>query len=102
MQRLLTRLLGPKWRRRILLIGGLLVFAWVMFFDSHSLLKRWQLHHQNQVLTAENERLETQINQVQDELKDVTSDETVERVAREEYGMRKEGETVHRVVETDK
>jgi len=101
MQRILTQVLGSKWRRRLLLIGGLLVLFWVTFFDSHSLLKRWQLHRENAALIEENQRLEARIEKVEEDLKTVDSDETVERVAREQYGMRKEGETIHRVVETE-
>lgn len=76
-----------------------MVLIWVALFDSHSLLQRLQLHQERDRLREENAVLEERIEQVESDLKEVNSDEVVERVAREQYGMRKEGETVHRVEE---
>ena len=92
------RLLGPLARRRavIALLVGL--GLWVAFLDSHSLLRRAlyardlaQVEAENAELARENEHLRRQIDAGLDA-------ETVEQVAREQYGMRRPGETVYRVV----
>jgi len=92
-------MLGPEsntpWSRWILAIGTALLLVWVAFFDSHSLLKRIQWYQEYDQLAAENEQLRQQIEALQLKLKQPLSDELVERIAREEYGMRRPEETVY-------
>lgn len=86
--------------RRWLLIGGaLLLFIWIAFFDSHSLLKRYQWHQEYDAVTAENEALRQRIQALEAKLDQPLSDEVVERIAREEYGMKHPGETIYRIRE---
>lgn len=81
---------------RWLLIGGAaLLAAWITFFDSHSLLNRYQWHQEVEELSAENERLRQQIGTLERKLDQPLSDEVVERIAREEYGMKRPDETVY-------
>jgi cell division protein FtsB len=91
----------PRSRRalRRWLIGGALGvgFVWICFFDSHSLLRRYQWHQEHDALTKENQQLRQKIDRLQEKLDEPLSDETVERIAREEYGMKRAGETVYRV-----
>ncbi len=84
-------------RRRLALAGVLGLLLWVAFFDSHSVWRRAsyareldRLTEENAALTAENDALEAQLQRGLD-------DATVERVAREQYGMRRAGERVYRV-----
>ena len=84
-------------RRRLALAGVLGVILWVAFFDSHSVWRRAsyareldRLTEENAALTAENDHLQVRLDRGLD-------DATVERVAREEYGMRRPGERVYRV-----
>ncbi len=88
-------------RRRLLLAGALGLVLWVALFDSHSLWRRAsyarqldRLTEENAVLTTENAALAAQIAHGLDA-------ETVERVAREQYGMRRPGERVYRVESTE-
>lgn len=83
--------------RKLLLGALLLVAVWVAFFDSHSLLRRAQWTYELHTKQAENERLSTELEQLQEQLKSVESPEVIERVAREQYGMRRPGETVYPV-----
>ncbi|GAB5521535.1 MAG: septum formation initiator family protein [Rhodothermales bacterium] len=76
-------------------VGGLLV--WVAFFDTHSLYQRWSWHSEAAHLEAQNAQLARDIESLHEQLQDATSDEVVEQIAREQYGMRREGETVYRV-----
>lgn len=81
------------------LLGGVLValFAWIGFFDSHSLLKRYQWHQEHEELTQENEELRRKNERLRKQLDRPLTDSLVERLAREEYGMKRPGETVYRV-----
>jgi len=76
-------------------VGGL--FVWVAFFDTHSLYQRWSWHQEAKHLASENAQLARDIESLEEQLQDATSDEVVEQIAREQYGMRKAGETVYRV-----
>lgn len=93
----LTRLFGPRRRRLLLAAIALIALLWVAFFDSHSLLTRYRITQERDRLLEENAALKARIEQLEADLERVDSDEMVERVAREQYGMRKEGETIHRV-----
>jgi cell division protein FtsB len=87
----------PVWRRRLLFLGLGALVGWLAFFDSHSLLRRASYTHQLHVLQAENEQLRTENATLQRHLAAGLSSATVERVAREQYGMRRPGETVYPV-----
>lgn len=87
----------PTLRRKLILVGLLLLAAWITFFDSHSLVKRVRWHHEVNTLTAENKRLRLEADQLTARLREGLSDEVVEQIAREQYGMRRAGETVYRV-----
>ena len=78
-----------------LLLGGVLV--WIAFFDSHSLWQRYRWHQELEATTEENARLRTEIERLRSQLDRPLSDSLVERIAREEYGMKRPGETIYRV-----
>lgn len=87
-------------RRRLIAVALALLVLWLLFFDSHSIYRRVQWHREYLQLRAENERLRAQIDDLSSKLEAGLSDEVVEQIAREQYGMRRPGETVYRV-ETD-
>ena len=86
------RLQGP-----LLVVVVLLSALWFTFFDSHSLVKRVRWHQEAARLTEENEALRQQIEILEERLAEPLSDDIIEKIAREEYGMRRPGETVYRV-----
>ncbi|BBM70009.1 FtsB family cell division protein [Rhodothermus marinus] len=87
-------------RRRLLVgLGLLLLFIWLAFLDSHSLYRRIRWSYEAARLRAQNEALRAQIDSLQQQLEHGVSDEMVERIAREQYGMRHPGETIYRVEE---
>jgi cell division protein FtsB len=90
---------GLTLRRGLIAGAVVLLLRWIAFFDSHSLLKRVRWHQEYEQVTQENERLRDQIQQLEKQLDEPLSDDTVERIAREEYGMKRPGETVFRVEE---
>ena len=86
--------------RKGLLVSALLfLIAWVAFFDSHSLVKRWTWHRQAVELERQNEALRAEIEALRRQLDAGLSDEAIEQLARERYGMRKPGETVYLIEE---
>jgi cell division protein FtsB len=87
----------PRFRRRLLLAGALGLAVWVALFDSHSVWRRVAYAHELDRLTAENAALEAQNAALDAQLERGLDAETVERVAREAYGMRRPGERVYRV-----
>ena len=97
----LSFLAQPTLRRRLLLGGLALLIGWIAFFDSHSLLRRVRYYHALRQTSAENERLQTENADLGERLRAGLSDATVEKVAREQYGMRRPGETVYRVETED-
>ena len=92
------RFLGPRARRRALLLGLVGLGLWVAFLDSHSLLRRAFYARDLAAVEAENETLRRQNEELQAAIDEGLDAETVEKVAREQYGMRRPGETVYRVV----
>ncbi|MEZ4700333.1 MAG: septum formation initiator family protein [Rhodothermales bacterium] len=91
----------PRSRRNAVIAGVSFVLIWVTFFDSHSLLRRarWQMEYR--ALVEENARLQVEIDSVSSAIEAGLTDEIVEQIAREEYGMRRPGETVYRIKETE-
>ena len=87
------------YKRYLLILGALLLLLWLLFLDSHSIYKRWKWSRELQQIKQTNQQLELRIRALQQELSKPLSDETVERIAREEYGMHRKGETVYRIQE---
>ncbi|MEM8558997.1 MAG: septum formation initiator family protein [Bacteroidota bacterium] len=92
---------APRLRRRLLLTGAAALLVWVAFFDSHSLLRRADYMLEQRALRADNAALVADIERLEAELGASLSDTTIERLAREEYGMRRPGETVYRLAPAD-
>lgn len=96
MHPLIESVFGPRVRRVVLILGLVLLLGWLLFFDSHSVWERFDLHRQHRQLVRENAALEERVDRLEEDLEHVHTDKTVERVAREQYGMRREGETIYR------
>lgn len=71
------------------------LLVWLAFFDSHSFYRRATWHYEASELAAENDALRIQINEIERSLENGLTAKDVERIAREQYGMRKQGETVY-------
>ncbi|MDG5766840.1 septum formation initiator family protein [Balneolales bacterium ANBcel1] len=96
------RFLNPlRWRRSLLLsVLLLLLILWFGFLDTYSVRTRVQLNMEKEELILETERLQSETAKIQEMLDELDSNpEMLERIAREEYGMRKPGETIYRIQE---
>jgi cell division protein FtsB len=84
-------------RRPIILIAGVIVVSYVLF-NNHGVVARIRLERERQVMIEkvkaaqeENQRLEAYLKALGGDKK------TIEKVAREKYGMSRAGETVYKV-----
>ena len=88
-----------NWRKSFLLLilGGFLLL-WFLFLDTYSIYTRYELSsrkseliEKTKALKKENARLEKKVNTMK------SDSMLIERIAREQYGMRKPGETVYKI-----
>jgi cell division protein FtsB len=99
---------AAKTRRRRLIAAVVAVFAlatllvYVFVFSRHGYLRRRELSRENERLRAEMEQLQDENARLREELNRLDDPEAVEKLAREELGLVKNGETVYRFVEKDK
>ncbi|MCW9707008.1 FtsB family cell division protein [Fodinibius salsisoli] len=92
-----------RWRKSFLaLILGGFIFIWFAFIDTYSLWTRIQLNYQMDELQSKKEKLQKETLILKEKIEDLKNDPTLlERIAREEYGMKKEGETVYKIKEVE-
>ena len=98
------QLLNPlRWRKSFLalILGGFLVI-WFMFIDTYSIWTRIELSQRKAELKAKKEQLKTETSILKKKIEDLKTDPfLLERIAREEYGMKKEGELIYKIKEVD-
>ncbi len=95
-----TEYLNPlRWKRSILasvLVG--FVAIWFLFIDTYSVLTRVQLHMQKGDLIEKTEEYRQKTAELEQKIEELESNpDLLEKIAREEYGMRKPGENVYRI-----
>lgn len=84
-----------RFRKWFLVVGAVLILFWFAFLDSHSLYSRIQWHREQARLEKENEQLRSEIQRIETMLARPLTDEEIERIAREQFGMTREGEVVY-------
>lgn len=88
-----------RWRKSflVLILGGF-VFIWFAFIDTYSLWTRYDLSQRKDNLKQKTEQLKSETAKLKQQIQDLKNDPVLlERIAREEYGMKKEGETVYKI-----
>ncbi len=90
-----------RWRRPFLLsILLLMLVVWFGFIDTYSIRTRILLNNEKNELIHETERLREETVEYQMKMEELESNPgLLEKLAREEYGMRKPGEIIYRVQE---
>lgn len=94
------KLLNPlRWKRSFLisLVLGFFII-WFTFLDTYSLYARYQLNQEKKFLIEETKRLQAEAELLNEKIQTLEENpDLIEKIAREEYGMRKPGETVYRI-----
>ncbi len=99
-----TQLLNPLRWKRSFLIGALLAFIaiWLLFIDTYSVLTRIQLNLQKEDLIERTGEFKKKTAKLEEKIEDLeTNPDLLEKIAREEYGMRKPDEKVYRIKSTE-
>ncbi|MFO7848279.1 MAG: septum formation initiator family protein [Balneolaceae bacterium] len=99
-----TKHLNPLYWKKSALIGLLVgIFAlWFLFFDTYSLTTRYQLESQKDELIERTRELEQESEELRKKIETLENNpDLLEKIAREEYGMRKPGETVYKINPSD-
>jgi len=91
--------LASRFRKILIVISASFVVIWVLFFDSHSIFERLQLRAEKSELQADNEVMRAKIARLEEQLSRPLTSQEIEKIAREEYGMSRDGETVYPVQE---
>lgn len=94
------QLLNPlRWRKSFLaLILGGFVVIWLTFIDTYSIWTRVELNQRKAELKEKKQQLKAETIILKQKIEDLKTDPfLLERIAREEYGMKKEGETVYKI-----
>ena len=99
-ERLLKRIArkAKKNKARTILIVFLFILFLYLLFDNKGIIKRIQLESQHKELIEQLKADSAETKRLQDQIKALEGDKkTIEKIARENYGMKREGETVYKV-----
>ncbi|WP_018128315.1 FtsB family cell division protein [Balneola vulgaris] len=90
------------WKKSFLVVLLLsFVLIWFGFIDSYSLLARFELNSKKADLNEKIEKLNASSDELKEKIENLNNDAALlEKIAREEYGMRKPGETVYKIKRT--
>jgi cell division protein FtsB len=95
-KRLLKKAVKNKRRTTILILA--LVLATYLLFDNKGVIARVRLESQKKELEQKILQAEAETKALQAQIKALEGDKkTIEKIAREKYGMARNGETVYRV-----
>ena len=88
-------------KRSYLIYGSILVgfIIWMVFIDSHSLIIHSELNKEIKKLESEKKALEAIINDDKNTINQLNNIDSLESFARENYGHKKENETIY-IIET--
>ena len=88
-----------RWNKKILLgLLGLVIVIWFLFIDVYSLKTRWELGQQKKELIQKTEELKKESEILEQNIQNLKKNPNlIEKIAREEYGMKKPGERVYKI-----
>lgn len=92
-----------RWKKSFLiLLLSSFVVVWFTFIDTYSLKTRWDLYTEKEELKERTAELREKSQELQTKIDKLEHDPALlEKIAREEYGMRKPGETVYKIKRED-
>ena len=92
-----------RWRKSFLglILGGFIVI-WFTFIDTYSIWTRIELQQRKEELKTKKKNLKAETLILKRKIEDLQTDPfLLERIAREDYGMKKEGETIYKIKEVE-
>lgn len=85
-------------RRKMFFLVGTIVLSVYLLFDNKGIVKRVRLELQQRDMVAKVDGARKETKRLQAQLKALEGDKkTIEKIAREKYGMAREGETIYKV-----
>lgn len=93
-------ILNPlRWKKSVLFsLLVAFVLVWFTFIDVYSLKTRWELNQRKKELVQRTQDLHVKSDVLKVKLESLENDPALlEKIAREQYGMRKPGETVYKI-----
>lgn len=94
------QILNPlRWRKQFLFtVLAVFLVVWFAFLDTYSLTTRVRLAREKADLIRKTEQLKAETAELEKKIANLRTDSALlERIAREEYGMKKPNETVYRI-----
>ncbi len=90
-------------KRPIFIYGGIILgfIIWMVFIDTHSWIIHSELNREIEELEAEKNALKEIIKNDKKIIKQLNNIDSLERFAREEYGYKKQNETIFIIENTD-
>lgn len=90
-----------SFKRSYYIYGSILLgfIIWMVFIDSHSLIIHRELNREIKKLESEKKALESIINNDKNTIKQLNNIDSLEKFARENYGHKKDSETIY-IIET--
>ena len=77
---------------------GLVIVIWFVFIDVYSLKTRWELGQQKKELIQKTKELKSESKTLEQNIQKLENNpDLIEKIAREEYGMKKPGEKVYKI-----
>lgn len=78
------------------------ITVWFLFFDTYSLMTKFNLERQKKELIQRTEEYQVKTAELETQIEALENNpELLEKIAREDYGMRKPDETVYIIKRTD-
>ena len=95
----LSHLNPVHWKKSYLLyLLAAFLLIWFSFIDVYSIKTRWELAQKKKELIEKTDELAAKSEQLKVKMNSLEKDPALlEKIAREEYGMRKPGETVYKI-----
>ena len=92
-----------RWKRSwIFYLLTAFIAVWFMFFDTYSLMTKFNLERQKKELIQHTEEYQMKTAELEAKIEALENNpELLEKIAREDYGMRKPDETVYIIKRTD-
>ena len=102
-QKVNWQILNPlRWRKKFLVsLLAVFIIVWIGFIDTYSLYTRYKITQERKDLIQKTQQLQKETVELEQKIKDIQGNKALlEKIAREEYGMKKPEETVY-IVRTE-